>query len=161
MSTVTIRLIAPADDPVVAHIVRSVLTEFGANKQGTAFADATTDHLSALFNKERAIYFVALIDNQIVGGAGIHPLDGGTPEVCELQKMYLLPECRGKGIARTLIEKCLDFARANGYTHCYLETLPELKQALRLYEYFGFQYLDGPMGATGHFGCDTWMLKTL
>jgi len=75
--------------------------------------------------------------------------------------MYLAPAARGKGIARNLIEQCLDFARNNGYTHCYLETMPELAQARRLYEHFGFYYLDGPMGDTGHYACDNWMLKEL
>ena len=32
---------------------------------------------------------------------------------------------------------------------------------MKTYEKFGFQYLDGPMGETGHFGCDRWMLLQL
>lgn len=94
-------------------------------------------------------------------GAGIHPLDGGAEEICELQKMYLLPEARGKGLAGKLIAMCLDYAKQNGYTHCYLETSPELARARKVYEQFGFKYLTGPMGNTGHFGCDSWMLKDL
>jgi putative acetyltransferase len=43
----------------------------------------------------------------------------------------------------------------------YLETLPELHQAVKVYEKFGFRYLKGPLGNTGHFGCDLWMLKDL
>jgi len=43
----------------------------------------------------------------------------------------------------------------------YLETMPELKQALKVYEKFGFRYLEGPMGNSGHTGCSLWMLKTL
>jgi putative acetyltransferase len=43
----------------------------------------------------------------------------------------------------------------------YLETMPELKPALKAYERFGFQYLSAPMGNTGHFGCDRWMIKRL
>ena len=158
---ITIRPVQPEDDATIAHIVRSTLTEFGANKPGTAFADAATDHLSRVFAKSRAIYFVALVDGVIAGGAGIHPLDGGPEQVCELQKMYLLPATRGKGIARTLIAQCLDFARENGYTQCYLETMPALEKARKLYEHLGFIYLDGPMGNTGHFSCDNWMLKDL
>jgi putative acetyltransferase len=36
--------------------------------------------------------------------------------------------------------------------------MPELTKALGIYEKFGFKYLNGPMGNTGHFGCDKWML---
>ena len=43
----------------------------------------------------------------------------------------------------------------------YLETMPELKQALHVYEKFGFEYLNGPMGNSGHTGCSLWMLKEI
>lgn len=161
MESVNIRVLQTADDPIIANIVRNTLTEFGMNKPGTAYADPATDHLSTLFDKPRAIYYVAEIDGQVIGGAGIHPLDGGPGEICELQKMYLLPEARGKGLAGKLITLCLQFAKEQGYTHCYLETSPELARARKVYEQFGFEYLSGPMGNTGHFGCDNWMLKAL
>ncbi|HVI44304.1 MAG TPA: GNAT family N-acetyltransferase [Chitinophaga sp.] len=156
-----IRTIVPADDPVLADIVKTTLTEFGMNKQGTAYSDPTTNHISKLFDKPRAIYYVAESEDKIVGGAGIHPLDGGEAHVCELQKMYLIPEARGKGLAGKLISMCLAFAKEHGYTQCYLETSPELARARKVYEQFGFRYLTGPMGNTGHFGCDSWMVKDL
>jgi len=161
MEPVTIRTIVASDDPVIANIVKTTLTEFGMNKAGTAFSDPTTDHLSVLFDIPRAVYFVAETGGAVIGGAGIHPLDGGDAHVCELQKMYLLPESRGKGLAGKLITMCLDFAKQNGYTQCYLETSPELARARKVYEQFGFRYLTGPMGNTGHFGCGSWMLKDL
>ncbi|MBS0032378.1 GNAT family N-acetyltransferase [Chitinophaga sp. 22321] len=161
MEPVTIRTIVASDDPIIANIVKTTLTEFGMNKAGTAFSDPTTDHLSVVFDIPRAIYFVAETEGRVIGGAGIHPLDGGEAHVCELQKMYLLPESRGKGLAGKLITMCLDFAKQNGYTQCYLETSPELARARKVYEQFGFRYLTGPLGNTGHFGCDSWMLKDL
>lgn len=161
MESISIRTIIPADDPIIANIVKTTLTEFGMNKQGTAFSDPTTDHLSVLFDIPRAIYYIAEMDGRIIGGAGIHPLDGGPDTVCELQKMYLLPEARGKGLAGKLITMCLSYAKQHDYTHCYLETSPELARARKVYEQFGFRYLTGPMGNTGHFGCDSWMLKDL
>ncbi|SFD45334.1 putative acetyltransferase [Chitinophaga sp. CF118] len=161
MPLITISPIQPDDNPVIAHIVRSVLTDFGLNKPGTAFADTTLDHLSDIYQTPRSIYYVARIDKEIAGGAGIAPLEGGPVHICELQKMYLLPAFRGNGIARALIEKCLDFARTENYTHCYLETVSELQKAIKLYEYFGFKHLDSPQGNTGHFSCTNWMLKEL
>lgn len=161
MEPIIIRTIRPSDDPVVANIVKTTLTEFGMNKAGTAFSDPTTDDLSILFDIPRAIYYVAEMEGRVIGGAGIHPLDGGEVHVCELQKMYLLPESRGKGLAGKLITLCLDYAKQHGYTQCYLETSPELARARKVYEQFGFRYLTGPMGNTGHFGCDSWMLKDL
>ncbi len=73
--------------------------------------------------------------------------------------MYLVPAERGKGLGKLLIENCLAFAKEAGYAHVYIETLPELRKAMSVYEKFGFRYLDGPMGDSGHFGCDVWMLE--
>ena len=83
------------------------------------------------------------------------------PDECELVKMYLLPQARGHGLGRLLIEKCIDAAAENGFKKIYLETMPELKQALHVYEKFGFEYLNGPMGNSGHTGCSLWMLKEI
>ena len=50
MSPVTIRTIQPADNPALAIIIRNALAEFGANKPGTVYYDATTDALYELFS---------------------------------------------------------------------------------------------------------------
>ena len=161
MKNFHIRSIQPADNPALAKVVKDTLAEFGANHPGTVYYDPTTDTLSDLFKKERSVYFVALINDEIVGGGGIYPTDGLPEDTCELVKMYLLPHARGIGLGRTLIEECMEFAENSGYHNIYLETMPELKQALKIYEIFGFEYLKGPMGNSGHTGCSLWMLKSL
>jgi putative acetyltransferase len=159
--SVFIRPIEQKDNPELATIIRESLAEFGANKPGTVYYDATTDTLFELFNTPGSIYFVAEDNHQLIGGGGIFPTDGLPNKTAELVKMYLKKETRGKGLGRQLIEKCLKWAAENGYEQVYLETMPELKQALKVYELFGFIYLDGPLGNSGHFGCDRWMLKQL
>jgi putative acetyltransferase len=161
MENVFIRTIQPHDNPALAVIVRNTLAEFGANHPGTVYYDPTTDHLFELFQKERSIYYVALINDEIVGGAGIYPSDGLPEDTCELVKMYLLPQARGAGLGRQLINGSLSFAKQAGYSKIYLETMPELQQAMKVYEKFGFKYLDGPMGNTGHYGCERWMILEL
>lgn len=156
-----IRVIQPADNPFIAAIIRDTLAEFGANKPGTVYYDSTTDALYELFQKERAAYFIAAIDNKIVGGGGIYPTEGLPVDTCELVKMYLLPAARGTGLGRQLIETSLNFAKSAGYKNVYLETMPELKQALKVYAKFGFDYLKEPMGNSGHTGCSLWMLKKI
>ncbi len=158
---VSIRDIQPADDPFLSTIIKSTLAEFGANKPGTVYFDKTTDALFKLFQKKGAAYFVAQTNGEIVGGAGIYPTEGLPADTCELVKMYLLGKARGTGLGRKLIEKSLAFAKIAGYKKVYLETMPELKQALDIYAKFGFSYLKGPMGNSGHTGCSLWMLKEL
>lgn len=158
---ISIRTIQPADNPFLSRIVKDTLAEFGANKPGTVYYDPTTDTLFELFQTKGAAYFVAEVDGKIAGGGGIYPTDGLPAETCELVKMYLLPQARGTGLGRTLIEKSLVFAKDAGYKQVYLETMPELKQALSMYAKFGFEYLKGPMGNSGHTGCSLWMLRSL
>jgi putative acetyltransferase len=157
----TIRLIQPADDPFIASIIRDTLTEFGAAHPGTVYYDPTTDALFELFQNKRSAYNIAEINGKIVGGGGIYPTAGLPADTCELVKMYLLPAARGTGLGSQLIRTCLEQAKANGFTKVYLETMNELKAALKIYAKMGFSYLDGPMGDSGHFGCPLWMLKDL
>jgi putative acetyltransferase len=161
MQAVQIRPIEPADNPALAIIIRNTLTEFGANHPGTVYYDSSTDALYDLFRTPGSAYYVAVMQDTIVGGAGIFPTVGLPEGVCELVKMYLLPQARGMGLGKLLIERSLAFARECGYRQVYLETMPQLRQAMSVYEKFGFSYLEGPLGNTGHFGCDVWMLKEL
>jgi putative acetyltransferase len=158
---IVIRNIRSSDNAALAAIIKNTLAEFGANHPGTVYYDSTTDALYELFQKERAVYNVAEASGVIVGGGGIYPTDGLPHDTCELVKMYLLPQARGHGLGRMIIEQCISQARQMGYKKIYLETMPELKQALNIYARFGFQYLKGPMGNSGHTGCSLWMLKEL
>jgi putative acetyltransferase len=161
MDDILIRRIEPADNPTIAAIIRQTLKEFGANHPGTVYYDATTDHLFELFQKERSAYNIALLNGKIVGGGGIYPTEGLPADTCELVKMYLLPEARGTGLGSKMISLCLEQAKENGFSKVYLETMTELKAALKVYERMGFAYLDGPMGNSGHFGCPLWMMRSL
>jgi len=156
-----IRQIQPGDNTAIASIIRSTLTEFGAAMPGTAYYDKATDDMYSSFQLPGSHYNVGLLNGQIAGGGGIYPSPGLPGDVCELVKMYLGAEARGKGLGRRLIEGSLDFARRWGYKQVYIETMPELKKAMSIYEKYDFRYLDGPMGNTGHYGCSIWMLKQL
>lgn len=154
-----IRNIEEQDNVALAKIIRSTLEEFGANQPGTVYFDPTTDNLFQLFQTAGSAYFVAELDGDVVGGGGIFPSDGLPPGTCELVKMYLLPKARSIGLGGKIIETSIAFAKAQGYKQIYLESMPELKKALTVYEKFGFTYLDKPMGNTGHTGCSLWMLR--
>ncbi|NCT94821.1 MAG: GNAT family N-acetyltransferase [Chitinophagaceae bacterium] len=161
-ATIEIRHIMPADNAAMAAVIRGALEEFGANKPGTVYFDDSTDHLYELFQAEPlSEYFIASQHGRLLGGAGIYPTEALPDGVCELVKMYLAPAARGKGLGGTMIARCLEAARAKGFRQVYLETMPELRKAVAVYEQFGFRYLDGPMGNSGHNGCDIWMIIDL
>jgi putative acetyltransferase len=161
MHEYNIRTIESGDNKALAKIIRNSLEEFKANKPGTVYFDETTDHLSEVFKTSGSIYFVAEMNGEIIGGSGIYPtanLDAGT---CELVKLYLSANARGKGVGKLLMDKCITAAKELGYKKIYLETMPELTVAIPMYEKFGFTYLPTAQGCSGHTGCDVWMIKDL
>lgn len=151
----TIREIEPRDNAAVEAVIRSCLVEYGANHEGTAWADPDLGRFSGVYAKPGHRYWVAEVDGRIVGGVGIGALEG---DVCELQKMYCYPEARGTGIARELIGRALDFASRH-YKRCYLETFQNMTAAQRFYEKHGFRRIYEPIGQTGHFACDVLYIR--
>lgn len=161
MNQINIRPVLATDNFLLAEIIRKILTEFGANKPGTVFFDPTTDNLFQLFSVPGSVYFVLEVNGKVGGGSGVFPTPGLPAECCELVKLYLLPEFRRQGLGLTLMKKCFQQAKTLGYKQIYLETMSELRHAIGLYEKAGFKYLSGPLGSSGHFGCDLWMIKHL
>ncbi|MCO6174028.1 GNAT family N-acetyltransferase [Flavobacterium sp. NRK F10] len=156
-----IRKIEWKDNAQIAKVIRDIFDELDAPKTGTAYADPILDTLYEVYQKPRSVYYVVEKDGQVLGGGGIAPLENASEEYCELQKMYFASEIRGLGLAQEIIEKGLVFAKEQGFEKCYLETLPFMKAAQKLYHRVGFQYLDQPLGCTGHNSCDVWMIKEL
>jgi len=155
------RLIEEKDNKKIAELIRNVFREFKIDKQGTVFYDPTTDNLFELFRTPGSEYWIAEEDGIIVGGCGVFATPGLPVGCAELVKFYLSADNRGKGTGWRLMEKTFESARRLGYKKLYLESLPELKRAISLYEKAGFKFISGPMGNSGHFGCDIWMLKDL
>ena len=156
-----IRLIQPEDDPEIGQLICSVLVEFDVPKVGTAYADPSLDCMFETYQKENTRYFILTDGQSIYGGGGIAPLENYLDSYCELQKMYFDKRVRGKGYGRNMMNLCLSFASSMGYSHCYLETMEYMEQAQKLYQQSGFDYIDGPLGDTGHHACGIQMLKTL
>jgi putative acetyltransferase len=159
--TIVIREIELEDDPKIAKVIRSVLIEMGVPKIGTAYEDEALDCMTETYNSPKKIYFVVENQNKIIGGAGISPLDSYEGNICELQKMYFSPDARGKGLGSEMITKCLEFAKQADFDQCYLETLPYMDDAKKLYRKVGFESIEKPIGNTGHYSCTVWMLKKL
>jgi putative acetyltransferase len=156
-----LRPIEKKDNAAIASLIRDVFREFKIDRPGTVYTDPTTDALYELFQAPGSHYWIAEENNMILGGCGIYP----TPELpegcCELVKFYLNPAARGKGIGKMLMEKSISSAKEAGYDQVYLESFPELKMAVGLYEREGFIKIDTPLGNSGHYACNLWMTKLL
>ncbi|MGR2702658.1 bifunctional helix-turn-helix transcriptional regulator/GNAT family N-acetyltransferase [Vibrio campbellii] len=156
-----LRPLTKADNSQVADVIRKVSAEYGLTAdKGYGVADPTLDDMYSVYDQQGAAYWVVEYQGEIVGGGGFAPL-AGAPNVCELQKMYFLPQTRGHGLAKRIVALSLQLAKQFGYQQCYLETTECLREAVGLYEKLGFEHLDAPLGQTGHDACEVVMLKTL
>lgn len=155
-----IREIEEKDNKAVENVIRSCLIEFGANHEGTAWTDPNLSRFSEIYNTDGNKYWVAEDENgKICGGVGIGNLEGAEG-VCELQKMYCLPEARGTGVSHKLMDIALEYAKKY-YDRCYLETLENMVAAQKFYEKYNFKRVYEPIVKTEHFACDVRYIKYL
>lgn len=159
----TLRPIQPADNQQVANIIRTVMTEFGCVGEGYSILDPEVDDMYGTYSHGAAAFFVIqkIETEEVLGCGGIGPLSGEGADICELKKMYFLPELRGLGFGQKMVTTCLEKAKELGYQRCYLETVDRMAQANHLYKKMGFEKIASPMGATGHCSCDAWYVKEL
>lgn len=161
MEKYRIREINKEDNKAVAALIRAVFDELNIPKVGTAYEDPYLDLMFEEYSKPKSVYFVLEKEGKILGCAGIAPLENEAETICELQKMYFLPETRGLGLGSQMMATCLQSAKDFGFEKCYLETMPFMLDAQKLYKKVGFEYICSPMGSTGHTSCPIWMLKDL
>ena len=107
------------------------------------------------------LYFVAVLNGEVVGGAGVAPLSAADPLTCELERMYLRQDARHRGIGHALLERCIVAAKQFLYVRCYLETVTEMRDAVEFYGRHGFQDLQAPLGEATRRHHDRWMMKAL
>lgn len=161
-SPFSFRPVQPADNPQVANIIRTVMTEYGAVGRGYSIEDPEVDNMFEAYDNERSHFLVLETpDGRLAGCGGIAPLRGGDADTCELKKMYFLPEARGQGLGRALVTCLEEEARRRDFRVMYLETIASMQEANRLYQRLHFEPLPGPMGNTGHTACGLFYRKRL
>ena len=159
--SVIIRQIQPEDNAILAELIREILREFHIDRPGTVYTDSTTDNLYELFQTEKSIYWVAEEDGVVLGGCGVYPTSGLPQGCAELVKFYLSATSRKSGLGRLLLQMTLNSAKRHGYSEIYLESFPELEQAVAVYKKAGFKHIHRPLGNSGHHACTVWMKRRI
>jgi len=156
-----IRPLERTDVAAMLDIIREARAEYGLAGRVESLLEPADLELHDTYGKRRALYQVAWLDGEIVGGAGVAPLSGSDPLTCELQRMYLRRDARGLGIGTRLLEACFDAARRFWFVRCYAETISEMEPALAFYARHGFVMLPAALGSTGHGHSDRWLMREL
>lgn len=135
MNPSSIRPATNEDRVAIEHLVFGVLAEYGLQPD-PAGTDSDLADIEAIYQHAGGCFDVLLdAAGQIIGTVGLFPV---SPGVCELRKMYLASAARGQGQGRRLLEHALAEAAARGFFRVTLETASVLKEAIALYERYGF-----------------------
>jgi len=124
-----------ADAARIRDIVFSVLEEYGLAPD-PASTDSDLEDIEGNYHRRGGAFEVVVARGEVVGCAGLYPVDSTT---CELRKMYLLPQCRGEGLGKQILERFLKRARELGFSRMVLETASVLEEAISLYRRYGFK----------------------
>lgn len=140
-SKISVRSATNADCEKVQNLVFGVLREYGleAEQNGT---DADLSDIETYYIKSGGLFEILEDANgNLLGTVGLFPLND---ETVELRKMYFDKSLRGRGFGKKMLERMIERARELKFKTIYLETASILKEAIGLYEKYGFKpTLDG------------------
>jgi putative acetyltransferase len=131
-----IRTATEKDQAEIQELVFNILRSYGLEPSPNS-TDADLYDLESLYFKKGGDFSVLIgPEHKIIGTVALYNSGKG---VCELRKMYLHPSYRGRGHGKALLKYALEKARELRFHRVELETASVLKEAIRLYESFGFQ----------------------
>jgi molybdate transport system substrate-binding protein len=134
-----IRPAVAADALAIRALVRAILEEHGLAPDPSGIDRDLEDPMASYAGRGGQLDAVVDDSGRVVGCCGVAPLGEGA---CELRKMYLAREARGRGLGKRLLARALAFARGGGYARIELETASVLATAIAMYESAGFRPLE-------------------
>lgn len=136
-----IRAWEPNDRAAAAAIIQSVLAEYGLGWEATG-ADRDVLEVEACYQAVGGEFWVIERQGNLVGTAAYYPIQRGQSAV-EIRKMYLLPDARGQGLGRFLLQRLEATIADRGFEQIWIETASVLQEAVKLYESSGYQPATG------------------
>jgi len=129
-----IRLVQTDDIPEVRAMLREYVAWIGLDLGFQEIDDEIAD-LPGDYDEPTGALLVAEENHHLIGMIALRPLSGS---ICEMKRLWVRPEGRGRGVAKELVAQILDQARHLNYDEIRLDTLPMMTNAQSLYESLGF-----------------------
>ena len=108
--------------------------------------DEEMEHLEMKYGRPYGRLYLIYCDEKLAGCVGLRKIDN---QNCEMKRLYIRPEFRGKKLGNIWVERIIEDAKKIGYSYMLLDTLPFLQNAIHIYKKFGFyeieSYNDSPM----------------
>lgn len=108
--------------------------------------DRETENLEEKYGPPYGRLYIAFFDGNVAGCIALRKLDNDN---CEMKRLYVKPEYRGKNIGSFLVKHIIQEAKLIDYKHILLDTLPFLETAISMYKRYGFyeieSYNNSPM----------------
>ena len=126
---------APRHATGVLHVIGTVFREYGATFEPEGFDDDLLD-IEGRYLARGGCFYILEDDGEVVGTVAALPHD---ERVCEVKRLYLLPDRRGRGLGRALLEHVLAWARARGFVTAIAWSDARFVTAHAVYERLGFR----------------------
>jgi putative acetyltransferase len=144
----------PRDRALVEGLFRDYVASLDAD---ISFQDVSSElaGLPGRYARPSGVVLIAWIGEEAAGAVAYRPIE---PGICEMKRLYVKPDFRGRDIGRTLAERLIEEARDAGYRTMVLDTLASMQAALSLYRALGFApipaYYDNPLPGATYLGLE-------
>ncbi len=129
------------DRTSVVELITTVLGEYGLISEPDG-ADQDVYHVEEFYTQTGGEFWVVEQHKNLVGTAAYYPIQRGNHAV-EIRKMYLLPQVRSQGLGKFLLAELEAVIQTRGFQEIWIETATVLKEAVNLYERYGYQPTTG------------------
>ena len=130
---------SPEELNAVRGLMREYAQAIGVDLCFQGF-DAEVAALPGEYRAPRGALLTAHVAADLAGCCALRPLDNvDYPNACEMKRLYVRGDYRGRGVGRLLVEAILDAARQAGYASVLLDTLSDMETARALYGDLGFE----------------------
>lgn len=133
----SIRPMRREDNAAYLSVIQECVREFGYFDSPYITDPAESDIMRNYTDQRSRMYVVEDEEGRIMGGGGFNPVKGKS-DFCEIKQVYFSPRIRGLGMGKMLLARLMMESANFGFRAHYIETVPEMAAAIRLYESMGF-----------------------